>query len=218
MRKIDKSKILSTEYKKWEESLEKSKTQHPTYDSNNKYYIDVVMNLLHAQNGLCAYTEQVLCEESYYDVTHWKNGRYKGKKQSFGELEHFDSSKKVNQAWLWDNFLLIDTDVNRRKSAKEITYHLKPDAPNYEPFYVLAYDRSKHIFIANPLNESLTDNEKQLINKMLYEVFQINHPTIISRRRNVLEPILEYYRFFKEIEMMPKEFPTALEMCIREMK
>ena len=50
MRKIDKSTVLSTKYKEWEEDLEVDK--HPKYDSSkNKYYHDIKMSLLHCQNG-----------------------------------------------------------------------------------------------------------------------------------------------------------------------
>ena len=48
MKKIDKTNILSTKYKDWEEGLE----SHPVYNSsNNKYYKDIVMNLLYVQKG-----------------------------------------------------------------------------------------------------------------------------------------------------------------------
>ena len=64
MRKINKNKILSTKYKEWEEQLEQNKQNHPEYaSSKNEFYNDVVMNLLNAQGGLCAYTEMRLCSE-----------------------------------------------------------------------------------------------------------------------------------------------------------
>lgn len=115
MRKIDKSQILSTVYKKWEEQLEQNNQEHDEYSSSHRFYIDVVMNLFYAQDGLCAYTEQELCKASFYTEDNWENGKYKGKKVAFGELEHFDPSKKIKQGWLWDNFLMIDSQVNRLK-------------------------------------------------------------------------------------------------------
>jgi len=52
MRRIDKSTILSKNYKTWLESLS---DEHPKYNSsNNKYYNDIKMSLLYCQNGLCA--------------------------------------------------------------------------------------------------------------------------------------------------------------------
>lgn len=215
MRKIDKSTLLSTKYKAWEEALESSNTEHPEYHSNHKYYVDVVMNLLHAQDGLCAYTEQILCDEPLYDEKHWKAGRYNGKKLAFGELEHFDPSKKVKKAWLWDNFLMIDSQVNRLKRDKPVSYLLKPDSPTYDPFKLLAYDINEHIFIANPLDKSTTETEKQEINRMLREVFQINHPTIIRKRKDKLNPILTEYRLLQAIEKPSKAFPTALAMSLK---
>ena len=67
MRKIDKSEILSTIYKKWEEGLEKNNQQHPKYDKTTRFYEDIVMNLYYCQNGLCAYTEQILADEELFD-------------------------------------------------------------------------------------------------------------------------------------------------------
>ena len=55
MKKIDKSKILSEEYLNW---MDESKRDDLTYDSSHKYIKDIKMNLLHCQNGLCAYTEE----------------------------------------------------------------------------------------------------------------------------------------------------------------
>ena len=75
MRKIDKTKILSTEYKKWEEHFEKNNEPHSKYNSiDNKYYNDVVMNLLFCQKGLCAYTEIELCSPDVINEQNWKNG------------------------------------------------------------------------------------------------------------------------------------------------
>ena len=55
MRKLNKSKILSTEFKKWEEELERSEKAHPGYNSSSRrFYKDIVANLLNIQNGLCA--------------------------------------------------------------------------------------------------------------------------------------------------------------------
>jgi len=43
MRKLDKTKILSTVYKNWETLLIQG--EHPVYSSSKKFYIDIVMNL-----------------------------------------------------------------------------------------------------------------------------------------------------------------------------
>ena len=110
---------------------------------------------------------------------------------------------------------MIDSQVNRLKSDKPISYLLKPDHPNYDPFKLLAYDIKEHIFIANPLDKSTTDTQKEEINRMLLEVFQINHPTIIRKRKDKLNPILTEFRLFQAIEKSSKEFPTAFTMSIK---
>jgi len=61
MKNIDKSVILSTAYKEWEENLEAKQLPHPAYNSSQgQFYRDIIMNLYHCQNGLCAYTERTL--------------------------------------------------------------------------------------------------------------------------------------------------------------
>ena len=52
MRKIDKSKILSTVYKKWEEALENNQEDHPQYESKHRFYTDVIM-CLHREENSC---------------------------------------------------------------------------------------------------------------------------------------------------------------------
>jgi hypothetical protein len=121
MRKIDKTCHLSTTYFKWQKELLAGK--HPPYDSsNNKYYTDVITLLLHCQKGLCAYTEQYLCQPQCYEDGHWKDGCYKSDKPEFkGQLEHFNPELKKTDAWQWDNFFLADTDVNTKvKGQKKV--------------------------------------------------------------------------------------------------
>ncbi len=72
MRKIDKSKILSTAYKKWVDKLNKDNIKHP--HSREPYYYDVVMNLLHCQKGVCAYTEMFLCNSELLTKDNWVDG------------------------------------------------------------------------------------------------------------------------------------------------
>ncbi len=75
MRKLDKTQILSEIYKKWEEDLEDNNKQHPKYTDSKfrkKFYLDIVMNLFYIQNGLCAYTEQELCDEKFFKKENWQ--------------------------------------------------------------------------------------------------------------------------------------------------
>jgi len=164
MRKIDKSTILSTQYKEWEKGLETDK--HPAYNSSkNKYYHDIKMSLLYCQKGLCAYTEQILCDSSYIDIANWDEEKYikalttDDKNAIQGDLEHFDESLKPKNAWLWDNLFIVATHNNCRiKGSKAVKSILKPDSKDYDPYKYLTFDSEEGIFGANgALNE--TDKE-----------------------------------------------------------
>ena len=104
---------------------------HGKYNSSdNTYYKDVVFNLLHCQNGVCAYTEVLLCAGHLYEINCWENGCYKSNSDAkkFGSLDHFNSDLKKDKAWLWDNLFMVHSDINRNKSKKDITILPKPDA------------------------------------------------------------------------------------------
>ncbi len=153
MKKIDKSTILSSNYKEWLDSLGE---EHPKYNSsNNKYYNDIKMSLLYCQNGLCAYTEEELCDEDLIDINNWDNEKYiysidKNISLINGDLEHFNESLKDKKAWLWDNLFFVQGDINRKiKCSKSIQEILKPDAPHYDPNIYLEFDYKRNRFIAN---------------------------------------------------------------------
>ncbi|MEA5461247.1 hypothetical protein VB796_19445 [Arcicella sp. LKC2W] len=214
MRKIDKTTILSTAYKNWEESL----SEHPEYNSSkNKFYYDVVMNLFHCQQGLCAYTEQLLCISTFYDGQNWKDGIYQ-KPQNWsvkGQLEHFDSTQKKTKGWLWDNFFMADTDVNTKiKRTKPVNNILKFDHPNYNEFELLEYDSQRHIFIANT---DLEEAVQEQINEMLFTL-GVNHEPVRTVREDYLEykirAILNLINTWENINII--QFPTAFEFCKRE--
>jgi hypothetical protein len=136
MRKIDKKQQLSTVYQNWENALNQADQSHPTYNSSQgAYYHDIVMDALHCQNGLCAYTEIQLCPPQFLTPDNWENGYYKNKNRHHnGQLEHFDERLKwkdkdikkgkivvyQHKDWLWSNFFVIDSDTNNRKGDKEI--------------------------------------------------------------------------------------------------
>ena len=172
MRKIDKSTVLSVKYKEWEEGLEVDK--HPKYDTSSykkKYYDDIKMNLLYCQKGLCAYTEQLLCDKKYLDQISWDDEKYikvlstEDKHSIHGDLEHFDASLKTNNAWLWDNLFIVATHNNCRiKGSKPIKPILKPDSPNYDPYKYLTFDSEEGIFGANG---ALNDAEKEDVEYMI---------------------------------------------------
>lgn len=214
MRKIDKTRILSTHYKAREEELERNGQDHPEYNSsNNEHYTDVVMNLLHNQDGLCAYTEMRLCSGELIKEENWVNGKYKNRKpEVFGQLDHFDPTLKDKKGWLWDNFFFIDTDINTKvKGKKDIDRILKPDTDEYDEAELLEYDCEKNIYIPNT---SLPEPDRQRISEMIIRL-GINFDPVIDRRRRYITEII------KKIELKIEdwdsveidEFPTAFKMC-----
>jgi hypothetical protein len=216
MRKIDKTCSLSTVYKAWEEGLEANGHSHPKYSSSAEYYRDIIMQLYLCQGGLCAYTEQLLCEPSIYSVANWAEGKYTldfPKRKPLGSLDHFDPKLKENKGWLWDNFFMIDYEVNstKIKGKKSVDPILKPDVEDYDPFELLEYDVSLHTFLPNG------NLEKETFGKVenMINVLGINH--IDERRRDLLKSILR--RVFTrqiswdEAEAETRQFPTALKMC-----
>jgi hypothetical protein len=214
MRKINKTAILSTAYKTWEESLE----THPEYDSSkNKFYYDVVMNLFHCQQGLCAYTEQLLCISDFYDAKNWKGGIYQKPTNWFvkGQLEHFDSTQKKTKGWLWDNFFMVDTDVNTKiKRSNPVDDILKFDRPDYDEFQLLEYNSTEHIFIANT---ELDEDLQKRINEMLFTL-GVNHEPVRTVREKYLESEIRSVLFqintWESLKIIM--FPTAFEFCKRE--
>ncbi len=210
MQKIDKTQILATVYKKWQDDLEIENTAHPKYNSSaNEYYIDIVMNLLYCQNGLCAYTEVSLCTKEHFQLEKWQNGRYLafGTKPYKGQLEHWDESLKSKKTdtigkkdWLWDNFFMAESDTNRDKGVKKVADILKPDTTTYNPFVLLEYDAVSHKYRANT---ALADAIKAEINESI-KILGINHPNIIAKRRDVVENYLEF-----GVNRL-RQFPTAI--------
>lgn len=218
MQKIDKTLILSSEYKQWEESMSEF---HKPYDSSkNKYYYDVVMNLLHCQKGVCAYTERSLCDESYYQLGCWGNGKYQISKPQFsGTLDHFDPNLKSTKAWLWDNFFVVDKDINdKHKRNKVVDAIIKPDSPLYNPFVLLEYDEQLHIFFANT---DLEESTQHRINSMI-ETLGINLSWVTKIRKNHLRRIIEKIQFgisnWQQEESSNEQFFTAFTLCRQKLQ
>ena len=122
MKKIDKNLSLATSYKKWLDTLNKSGKSHPTYNSsNNKFYYDVIANLLWVQQGLCAYTEMFLINKNAVAPEKWGDGSFK-RFEFLGQLDHFNARLKNTKGWDWDNFFVIHSDVNvkRKRDRKSV--------------------------------------------------------------------------------------------------
>lgn len=179
MRKIDKTVILSTQYKKWLDQLNRDKAKHPS--QSDKYYDDVVMNLLHCQKGVCAYTEMLVCNPELLTEDKWEDGWYKPEKvERFGSLEHFDPQLKEDKYWEWDNLFVISLDINVKKGAKEVDEILKPDSPAYDPFKLLEYNEQTHLFVPH---RDIEDNSLRERIKKMIKVLHINHDTVCYKRK-----------------------------------
>jgi len=216
MRRIHKTCNLSTVYKAWQDGIEASGQPHPPYrSSNDDYYWDVAMNLYHCQGGLCAYTEMLLCSPELYQANRWQNGRYaesaEGNPNVKGQLEHFYKELKQNRGWLWDNFFMVDSDVNTKvKKSHVVDPILKPDAADYNEFEKLEYDMSKHVFIPN---SGLPEAVRERINEMIL-ILGINYDPIRELRRIYFSRILKMIEFKIETwdSINPEMFPTAYAM------
>jgi len=215
MKKIDKSTILSKNYKNWVETLG---DEHPVYNSSkNRYYNDIKMSLLHCQKGLCAYTEELLCDKERITSDNWDDEKYitvldNSTNLVNGDLEHFDESLKAKQAWLWDNLFFVQGDINRKvKCSKEVQQILKPDLPHYDPKKYLAFDYKRNMFVAN---RNLTTQEQEDVECMI-QTLGINANSF--KRRNLIKRLLKAIEFNMELGE-PEEYITAWSMTLDELQ
>ena len=166
MQKIDKSNIRSTVYKAWVEGLSGN---HPAYSSSQTYVKDIKMSLLACQNGLCAYTEELLCDRALLSDDNWEDGKYIGDltNQNLinGDLEHFDCTLKGTRGYLWDNLFMANSNINCRvKGTRAVENILKPDRDVYDPYVYLQFDDKINAFIAN---QNLPDEDKVKVEEMI---------------------------------------------------
>jgi hypothetical protein len=209
MRKIDKQCHLSTAYKLWESKLT---GDHPSYKHSTTkrlHYDSIVMQLLSNQDGLCAFTEERICpnNDNTYSDKNWKNGVYNNPKPDIsGDLEHFNSDLKEKKGWLWDNFLVVSSFINRKKGTKEVDAILKPDNVNYHASKMLNYNPTTHFF--TPHTE-LTDIEKERVQKMI-DTLEINNGLIVDKRERFLNKI--FLLSERGVDLEIDQFPTAYKM------
>jgi hypothetical protein len=218
MQKIEKDLTLATAYKKWLAGLNKSGIDHPAYTSANKYYHDVVANLLWVQKGLCAYTEMYLVNYKDVGPGNWKAGKFKNF-EFLGQLDHYDSTLKKKKGWEWTNFFVVHSDINvKRKGQKSVHGILKPDDPKYDPFYYLEYDFKTHNFLPN------SDRDVPLQKLILEDLntLGLNFKPIIDYRREYLTPLIDDVQLGKlrlaTAKDKLKNFYTAFEMSIKSLK
>lgn len=207
MRKINKTIVLSTKYKEWQEDLESRNIAHPLYTSAHRYYRDIVMELLRCQGGLCAYTEVQLCASSDFAEDKWSDGCYMQiEKVNDGELEHFNEALKDRQGYLWSNLFVVQSDTNRRKGVKPVDDILRPDSVRYDPFQLLDYSSLTGIYTART---NLPENERTRIDTML-DTLGINFPNLRNKRHLKVQAAIRY-----GVEAIEPEFPTAIEFINR---
>ena len=207
MQKIDKSNIRSTKYKEWLEGLN---GDHPPYRSNQKYVQDIKMSLLACQNGLCAYTEELLCDRTLLSDDNWEDGKYAGdiNNQNLvnGDLEHFDCTLKDTQGYLWDNLFMVNSNINCRvKGTKPVDNILKPDRGTYDPDVYLQFDDEVNAFIAN---QNLSDEDKIGVEEMIVTL-GINSNAF--KRARLIKHLKEDLDLGLE-PREPDEYPTAWKM------
>jgi len=210
MRRIDKSKILSTKYNEWLDQLNRENITHP---ESSIYKKDVIMNLLHCQEGLCAYTEMRLCYDRFLSEDNWKNGRYKRKSPGFdGDLEHFDHNSKRNKHWEWDNLFVSHHKANLLKSEQDVDDILKPDSPDYDPMALLEYEKDIHVFI--PHTDIKDEDVRERVEKMI-DVLQLNYDFFRDERESYLKEVFDKRDWEEPIK--PSRFYTAFQMIEKEL-
>jgi hypothetical protein len=217
MRKLDKNLIAATAYKAWLDKLEADGAIHPAYNSTNKFYKDVVANLLWIQRGVCAYTERFLFDHNDLTPNNWENGRYlKEPFEFYGHLEHYDESLKENKGWLWSNFFVVDADINtKRKGSKPVKYALKPDTDNYDPYHLLEYDFRNHVFLAN------SERDLELKREITHDiaVLGLNYQSLVQKRRILLTRLIDDIdlnkKTWREARAGLGEYFTAFEMIVK---
>ncbi len=213
MRKIDKSQILSTKYKEWLDNLDE---KHPKYSSSNRYINDIKMNLLYCQKGLCAYTEELLCDIELIKPENWKEGKYNRKldKQNLvnGDIEHFDCNLKEDKGYLWDNLFMVNSNINCRiKGTKSVNPILKPDADSYDEFKYLQFDDEVNRFIPN---RKLSKGEREEVKNMI-EILGINSNAF--KRAKQIKDLKEDFEFGEELKE-PIEYITSWKMTLKNLK
>jgi hypothetical protein len=215
MRKVDKSIILASSYKSW---LDKLGETHPEYtSSNNKYYYDILANLVWIQGGLCAYTEVLLVDKKQVAPDKWTDGTFH-KFEVKGALDHYFPNLKKSQGWHWQNFFLIDYDINSKVKRDKMPHGiLKPDESNYDPFYFLEYNYLRHIFIPNSEREI----DFQVKIKHDIDVLGLNYGPIVNEREEYLKRLfseaLTGYKEISEIKNELYKFYTAFEMSMKQL-
>ncbi|MCP4156160.1 MAG: hypothetical protein GY757_51040 [bacterium] len=191
------------------DNLDGLQEEHPP--DSRKYRVDVIMNLLYCQKGVCAYTEMLIIDPSSWSKDSWLNGRYKEKKvEELGSLEHFDPALKKKKFWDWDNLFFIHPKINVIKRNNEVDYILKPDLQGYDPFELLEYNLYTHLF--GPRTGLRDKGKKKRIEAMI-ALLQLNHRTVCYDRRTFITELLCKLGVGREYKI--DRYFTASEMALK---
>lgn len=213
MRYINKTLILATEYHTWLSGLKKKK--HPKYNSSSfKYYSDIVANLIWVQNGLCAYSEKKLQDHAPFETKHWISGSFPKKYSFSGQLDHYNNTLKANYGWLWDNFFVVDSDINmKEKRSNTPSGVLNPGLVAFNSMDFLEYDVKNHFFI--PKKTIAINVQKQVLDDINY--LGLNFQPIVDLRKLYLNPIINKVKYKRlnihDAEKDIYQFFTAFELC-----
>ncbi len=222
MRNIDKSNILSTNYRKELEKYIENKGKHPNYEGyfNTKHYTNVYINLLACQKGICAYSEALITNKDFLLDEFWENGKYIGKfetKELDGDIDHFNPKIKKTKGWEWSNLFVVMGYINKKiKGQKIINPIFKPDNINYEPYKYIKFNFETQRFV--PLVKlEYEDVEIFKDVKNMISWLGLNSQTIKSRRTEMLlrfeKDINSGLKTIEDIEKKElSEFFTAFEM------
>ncbi len=217
MKKIDKSSRLSSKYHKW---ISKGVKIPKEYYSSHKYYKDIIVNLLHCQGGICAYTECRLIDEKKLKqiLTYFDKGKYTGPTPIQPDIEHFCSIVKEKKPWVWANLFVVHLYINRdikrvreakliKETGKGVKGFLKPDHKNYSPFDYLEYDYDEHRF--DPLFDLDDDLAQDVIN--MIDVLGLNNDYILMLRREYISTQIENLIDGKNVKI--NQFYTSYKMA-----
>ncbi|TAE08033.1 MAG: hypothetical protein EAZ95_17635 [Bacteroidetes bacterium] len=228
MKTINKSENRATAFQNALTQHLASHAQHPDYEAGsfrNRFYKDVFMALLYCQGGLCAYTEELICDVETLRGIDWQNGVYVGEVIPQGrdaDIEHFDSTLKPAQGWDWDNLFAVGVAVNRKnKLAKGVHNFFKPDLPTYNPHDYLAYDFATHFFVVKPALKQNNPQQAEQVQAMI-NVLGLNYGTTKDRRKRYLldkqADIQKGLKTYDSVRAEIYQFFTAFEMSKDDLK
>jgi hypothetical protein len=210
MKQINKSRKFASKY--FEALTELGKGEHSCFKESpfrNEHFANVRMNLLYCQDGLCAYTEQILVKREDLLDDKWVTGEFDGSINPSCDVDHFDPSLKTKYGWTWSNLFAISTTINMRvKLGKSVSSKLKPDNPDYVPEKYFDYNMYEHIFI---VSQKVPIEEYQEIEDGIIAL-GLNNPMVVARREDYVNNFMHLHNLRGKKDCT--QFVTAVKFCI----